>query len=103
MKARELIGYAAAPTDQRDTFDIVYAKLGTPSKIIDGWTAPFADLDSVFNHMSDEVLAQYQQRGVSVEEVIVPKEERDQNPCKYIGAGPSFAPQEGADDWVEVL
>lgn len=102
VKAGQLLGYAAAPTLERDTFDIVYAKLGVPPKKIDGWTAPFADLDSVFNHMSDDVFAEYQQKGVSVEELIVTKEERDQNPCQYIGEGPSFAPKVGLDDWAEL-
>ncbi|MBI2051032.1 MAG: hypothetical protein HYT31_04510, partial [Parcubacteria group bacterium] len=58
VMAGELIGYAALSEERGDSFDIVYAKLGFPPKRIDNWTAPFADLDSIFNHMSGEVLAE---------------------------------------------
>lgn len=103
VKAGELIGYAALSEKRGDSFDIVYAKLGLPPKKIDGWTAPFSDLDSVFNHMSDEVFAEYQQKGItSKEEVFISKETRDQNPCQYKDGGPYFAPQEKIDDWAEL-
>ena len=72
----------------KDSFDIVYGKSGFPPKKIDNWTGPFADLDSVFNHMSDVVLKEYRESGVSTEELIVIKEERDQNPCQYKDEGP---------------
>ena len=60
----------------------------TPKKI-DNWTDPFTDLDSVFDHMSDEVLAKYQETGLDKENIVISKEDRDQNPCQYQDQGPS--------------
>lgn len=103
VKAGELIGYAALSQKRGNSFDIVYAKLGIPPKKIDGWTAPFSEIDSVFNHMSDEVFAEYQKKWItSKDELFISKEERDQNPCQYQGEGPYFAPQEKTDDWAEL-
>ncbi|MDO8498558.1 MAG: hypothetical protein Q7S44_02125 [bacterium] len=83
VRAGDLLGYAAL-TDYPDSFDIVYGKLSIPPKNIDGWTSPFSDLDSVFNHMSDEAFDPYQKKGItSKESLIMSKEARDQNPCKY--------------------
>ena len=104
VKAGELIGYAASDANNRlgGSFDIVYAKFGLPLKNIDNWTAPFADLDSVFNHMSDEVFAEYAEKGItSKEDFILSKEERDQNPCQYQGEGPYFMDQEAEENWVK--
>jgi hypothetical protein len=102
VKAGELLGYAASDKRVGGSFDIVYAKFGFPLKTIDNWTAPFADLDSVFNHMTDEVFAEYEGKGVtSKEDFIISKEERDQNLCQYQGEGPYFMNQEAEENSVK--
>lgn len=99
VKAGELIGYAAL-SEYPDSFDIVYGKLGLPPKTIDGWTSPFADLDSVFNHLSDGVFAEYRKKGVvSKEDFIINKEARDQDPCKYV-EGVFLNSRDHPEDWV---
>lgn len=101
VKAGELIGWLPVSEKRGDSFDIVYGKSGFPPKTIDNWTAPFADLDSVFNHMGDNVFAEYQKKGVATkEEFIIAKEKRDQNPCQYQGKGPYFINQEDPGNWV---
>lgn len=101
VMAGELIGYAAVAAENRGTFDVVYAKGALTPKRIDNWMGPFTDLDSVFNHMSEEVFAQYQKKGVtSINELIIDKEERDQNPCIYKDNGPYFINQEYPGNWV---
>jgi len=101
VKAGEIIGYAAIPKSNRATFDIVYAKQGLIPKKIDNWSSPFADLDSVFNHMSEEAFANYQQKGITSKEMLlISKEERDNKPCQYEGQGPYFINQEDPDNWV---
>lgn len=101
IKAGEFLGWAAVPDEMGRSFDIVYGKLGLPPKTIDNWTNPFADLDFVFNHMTDEVFAEYQKAEISSrEELLISKEERDQNPCVYRDGGPYFENQQGADNWV---
>lgn len=103
VTAGELIGYAALSEKRGNSFDIVYGKFAMFPKMIDNWTAPFTDLDTVFNHISDAVFAKYQQKGIaSKEEIIISREERDQNPCQYKEAGPYFTPQESLDDWAEL-
>ena len=101
VKAGELIGYAAFSESRIPTFDIVYGKMAFPPapKRIDNWNSPFSDLDSIFNHMSDNVLAQYKQKGLSKEGVVLSKEERDQNPCTYKDNGPYFQ-GDSPDNWV---
>lgn len=99
----ELIGYAALSPERGDSFDIVYAKLGLPPKRIDNWTAPFADLDSVFARMSDNVFAEYRDKGItSLDDIIISKEARDRALCEYQGEGPYFENQEASDDWVMI-
>ncbi len=99
VKAGEIIGYAAL-SKERETFDIIYAKLAILPKKIDNWRGPFADLDSVFNHTSQEVLAEFEERGISKEEIILQKEERDQDPCVYRDQGPYFENQEDEENWI---
>ncbi len=71
-------------------------------KTLDNWNSPFGNLDSIFNHMSDEVLAQYEKRGMTKEKIIVSKEERDQNPCVYMDQGPYFNNSDDPSNWVEL-
>lgn len=105
VKTGELIGYAAFSESRKPpTFDIVYGKMAFPPtpKRIDNWNSPFADLDSIFNHMSENVFAQYQQKGLSKEMIILSKEERDQNPCVYKDNGPYFV-DDSPDNWSQLL
>lgn len=100
VKAGELIGHAAFSEGRGPTFDIVYGKMGVPTKTIDNWNSPFSDLDSVFNYMSADVLAKYQQKGLSKANIILSKEERDQKPCVYKDNGPYFIDGGNLDNWV---
>ncbi|MDO8585272.1 MAG: hypothetical protein Q7R85_04125 [bacterium] len=101
VRAGELIGYAAVAGGNRNTFDVVYAKGSPIPKRIDNWMGPFSDLDSVFNHMSEDVFAQYQARGIeSKEDFLITKEERDLNPCTYKDDGPYFLNQDDSKNWV---
>lgn len=103
VKAGELIGYAAVEGGIRNTFDVLYVKGAPTTKRIDNWEAPFLDLDSVFNYMSDAVFAQFQAKGVNAKEnLIISKEERDIKPCVYMNDGPYFLNQEAAENWVEL-
>lgn len=104
VKAGELLGYASFLVVERQdpTFDVIFGTMGFPPiKKIDNWNSPFGNLDSVFDHMSDEVLAQYQKKGITKENIIFSKEERDNNPCTYRDQGPYF---EGGslDNWVKL-
>ena len=40
--------------------------------------------------MSGDVLAEYEQKGVTRENIILSKEERDSDPCIYRDGGPYF-------------
>lgn len=101
VKAGELIGHAAVAGENRNTFDVVYAKGSIATKRIDNWVGPFADLDSIFNHMSEKIFEQYQGKGIpSKEELIISKEERDQHPCVYKDNGPYFLNQDDPKNWT---
>lgn len=99
VKAGDVIGYVGFLQDYY-SFDALYAKVGLPPKNIDGWTSPFADLDSVFNHMSEEVLEEYKKKGIAAkEDLIISKEERDQNPCKYV-EGIQLSGGDYPEEWI---
>jgi hypothetical protein len=101
VNAGDVIGHAAVPEANRASFDVVYAKQALVPKMIDNWNSPFAQLDSVFNHMSEEVFSQYQSKGiVSRDELITTREVRDSKPCQYQGEGPYFSNQEDLDNWA---
>lgn len=100
VKAGELIGYAALSEKRGNSFDIVFGKMNIIPQKIDNWTAPFTDLDSVFNHMSDEVFAKYEQKGILRDNIIISKEKRDQTLCEYQGEGPYFNNQFAEDNWT---
>lgn len=102
VKAGELIGYASFLVAERTepTFDAIYGKLGLPMKTIDNWNSPFGDLNSLFDHMSEEVYAQYEKKGITREKIVVSKEERDNNPCTYRGDGPYFQNEDDSPNWV---
>lgn len=102
VEAGELIGYGAvSKSTNRNTFDIVYGKSALVPKMLDNWRGPFSDLDSVFNQMSDDVFAEYQEKGIfSKEDIIISKEQRDQTPCVYKDNGPYFLNYEDSDNWI---
>ncbi len=100
VKAGQLLGFAALSEKRGNSFDIVFGKMSIFPKKIDNWTAPFTDLDSIFNQMSENVLGQYKQKGLTEEEIILSKEIRDQNPCTYKGNGPYFDDKDDTDNWV---
>lgn len=104
VKAGELIGYASFLVAERSdpTFDVIYGTMGLPMKTLDNWNSPFGNLDSIFNHMSDEVLAQFEKRGITKENIILSKEERDKNPCTYRDNGPYFENSGVPGNWVEL-
>ena len=90
VKAGELVAYASFWAYKTGTFDALYATMGIPPRRVDNWASPFADLDSVFNHMDETVLAEYERRGITRENIIISKEARDANPCVYRDGGPYF-------------
>lgn len=104
VKAGELIGYASFLVVERSdpTFDVIYGKMGLPMKTLDNWNSPFGDLDSIFDHMSDEVLAQFEKRGITRKNIILSKEERDNKPCTYRGDGPYFDNSDDPSNWTEL-
>lgn len=103
VKAGELVGYASFLVTERDaTFDALYGKIGIPPKRIDNWNSPFSDLDSIFYHMTEDVLGQYRQRGITEENILVSKEARDNNPCVYREQGPYFINHDDPNNWVSL-
>lgn len=104
VKAGQLIGYADL-SGNHYSFDFIYSRPRIPTVRIDNWSSPYGNLDSIFNHMSDKVWAEYQKRGiVSKDQIIISKESRDANPCVYQGSGPYFIGGENwkKDNWVEL-
>ncbi len=101
VKAGELIGHGAVSANNRETFDIVFGKGAFLPKTIDNWNSPFADLDSVFNQMTAGVFGEYKTKGITKKEnIIIGKDERDQNPCTYKDDGPYFLNQDRSDNWI---
>lgn len=76
VKAGEVIGKSALR--EGENFDFALKRLG-----FGGQT-----LDSPFNYMTEEILAEYEARGVTPENVIISKEHRDASPCNFgVGSG----------------
>jgi hypothetical protein len=98
VKAGQLLGFVT-----RDNFDIVYAKPAGlfGQKKIDGWNSPYADLDTVFNHMSDETFAEFKNKGINDrQDFIYTKQFRDSNPCKYRDESGGLNGSDHPEDWV---
>ncbi len=53
-------------------------------------------LDSIFFHMTDSVLAEYKQRGITLDNIIISKEYRDAHPCNF------NIDYDREEDWVVV-
>lgn len=104
VRAGELIGYGTFSVSEKGfpSFDVVYGKISIPPKKVDNWPSPYSDLDSIFNHMSKDILAQYEQKGVTRKNIIISKEERDSDPCVYRDGGPYFVPKDGPSESVEL-
>lgn len=76
-------------------FDIAMKKFGLRRQAV----------DSPFNHMNAEVLAEYAAVAVTPEIIIIPKESRDADPCPTVpGSGPDayFPSGDKPDDWVNL-
>lgn len=104
VKKGDVIGYGTFTVSEpgSPSFDVVYGTMSIPPKKIDNWPSPYGNLDSVFNHMSPEVLALYEQKGVTNENVVISKEERDADPCVFKGEGPYFEYKDGSIESVEL-
>lgn len=78
VKAGEFIGYASVSEKEND-FDIDY--VGRMYKPEDGKNIEV--LDSMFNHMTPVVLAEFAKYGLTPENTSFTKDERDAKPCGY--------------------
>lgn len=102
VKAGDVIGWLATSEKRGFSFDIIYARTGFPPTTVDGWTNPFAELDTVFNHMTDEAFAPYKEKGIaSKDEFIITREEREKTDCEY-GEQPYFSAdsQNVPSNWI---
>ncbi|MDE1870131.1 MAG: alpha/beta hydrolase [Candidatus Micrarchaeota archaeon] len=76
VSAGELIGYAnlTAPIQEFDiALEEYNGSVGTYHQV----------LDSIFNHMSGAVLANFSAHGVQASQMVIPKAYRDANPCNF--------------------
>lgn len=86
IEAGQLIGYAA--TNISYDFDLGLRAINQTNA-----NSRFGDtFDSIFNHMTPEVLTQYQKVGLNKENLFVSKEFRDAHPCTFVG--------DSADNWI---
>ena len=92
VKAGELVGYADKFAEHN--FDFALKHFGIMRQ----------DFDSPFMHMQQELLDEYAAHGVSVENIITSKAERDSNPCPVSGTsnGDAAFTGYGDKDFVEV-
>lgn len=77
VKAGQFLGYAVVPDEWND-FDLVLRSIHYGRS--ENYLFVF---DSIFNHMTDAVLAEYAAVGLTPQKLIYPKELRDQNPCNF--------------------
>ena len=111
VKAGELIGYANV--DGGENFDITLKKFVFPSfdpSTFDEEKKPESMVEgsanvltSPFLHMSPEVLKQYQNKGLKVDDFIISKSSRDAKQCECIDEScnfPSNSPQSHPEDWI---
>ena len=75
VQSGQLIGYATIKT-KGDNFDIGLKK----SEIFGGPNI----FDSPFNYMTNEVRKEFEMKGITRQNVIISKEQRDTNPCKFV-------------------
>lgn len=78
VQSGQLIGYANIKM-KGDSFDIGLKK----SNIFEGPNI----FDSPFNYMTMGVLEEFEKKGITLQNIIIPKEQRDNRPCQF-GQGP---------------
>ncbi len=102
VQSGQLLGYAT--TSGGSDFDLVLRAINQP-----GAQSTFGDtFDSVFNHMTPQVLAEYAKFGLTKDAMFFSKEFRDQHPCLFgtVAAepnersGPQPDIQTSPDNWV---
>lgn len=81
FSAGDLLGYASTGDDEEypGSFDV---ELGYLPQIDSG-------SDSAFNHMTEEVLQQFEEYGLSQNEMVITMEEREKDPCECVQMGES--------------
>ncbi len=95
VKAGQIIGMAADKG-----IDVVYGVGAQGTKTIEGYQSPYLALDSIFNHASKAILADYEAKGASLADLTYSKEFRDQNPCELEGTGGQLNDYEHPEDWT---
>lgn len=96
VKAGDVIGYVNSLDRYGQRNFGTQVRMGViaiPPMFKNGNGEPFKKLDSVFNHMTDEVFAEYQEAipGLqSREDMIITKEYRLTHQCKFKEGGPNF-------------
>ncbi len=93
VKSGQLIGYAYV--SGWPTFDIAFKQFSFKGEIF----------DSPFMHMSNGVLKEYELRGVTIKNIIIPKEFRENNPCPIRGiidGEEAFTGETEKDDFVHL-
>lgn len=104
VRQGELLGYGDfVGSEKYNTFDIAVGKKLRKTKVIDGWNCPYADLDSVFDFMSNSTFNEYKARGITKENIIFSKKYRDENLCSYQpGDEPYFEAEYQSDpnQWI---
>lgn len=74
LQSGQLIGYANI-IRRGDNFDIGLKKSGI-------FSGPNT-LDSPFHYMTSDVLKEFEEKGITLQNVIIPKEQRDNHPCQF--------------------
>ena len=96
VKAGTLVGYVNALDRYSQRLKGTQVRMGVtaiPPMFKNGNTEPYKKLDSVFNYMTDDVFAQYQEAIPGLkgrEDMIVTKDYRLSHPCKFKQGGPNF-------------
>lgn len=98
VKAGEVIGTAylsRGPENSTDNFDMA-VKFTRPMSI------PAIDLPLA--HATSEILAEYEKYGITLDDLVISQEYRDQNPCPTTGESMAgdvyFLPTSDPKDWV---
>lgn len=105
VKAGTLVGYVNALDRYGQRLKGTQVRVGVtaiPPMFKNGNGEPYKKLDSVFNYMTDEVFNEYKFAFPSVksrEDFIVPKEWRQDHPCKFReGDAPNFDSRPDVED-----
>jgi len=103
----QLIGYGdfVGGDESYNTVDFVISKQTEEHRVIDGYSSPYAALDSIFNYLDNNVWAEFKAHGInSKEELFFSKEYRQAHECRYEGSGPYFwsGYQNDPGEWVEL-